>query len=385
VLTYDQYLDSSWRRGVYRAIVLTPIRRVSSLVRKILGPGVPPWLEDTSDLLGLLNLAAILPTLLAILITPQHFFRRLRSDGGSTIAFGMTPVKLTLQTAIIVALLASLLKSLDHPAAHDVDDKIVFGGLIFFVAYYLVVIPLSVALNAVIARAVRLLSWPPLKVPAIVPSAVSYVLFLDVSLVCFRNFFFRRVVFAKFLWGTCYWAMVQVLSAVVSVVALVPIMFGDMYLITRPLIGLGWKIIALTATFIVFLAVVSTLPRLQMEALAAMLESACTFHNARYYRRRTATLCKNYKAALRCSKSPKIMQRLRAESQQIVASTLEDIRTTQSRLRGQINEERLYNQAVVAGLASIPDLSRFFDSLPGAALADELEAMRKVATLTVTG
>jgi hypothetical protein len=79
------------------------------------------------------------------------------------------------------------------------------------------------------------------------------------------------------------------------------------------------------------------------------------------------------------------MQRLRAESQQIVASTLEDIRTTQSRLRGQINEERLYNQAVVAGLASIPDLSRFFDSLPGAALADELEAMRKVATLTVTG
>ena len=70
----------------------------------MVGGGLPEWVNDFSDLAGYANLLSVVPTFIAVLLVPHHFFRRVGAQGKRPIPLAVAPTKLIVQTAVLAGL-----------------------------------------------------------------------------------------------------------------------------------------------------------------------------------------------------------------------------------------------------------------------------------------
>ena len=86
--------------------LLKLLQRISRIRRRAFGKTTPHWFKDGLLLFGFVNVFDLLPTLLAIMLSPRHFYRRLPQYVQSNNIWFKTPLKFfTSGVTLIVALL----------------------------------------------------------------------------------------------------------------------------------------------------------------------------------------------------------------------------------------------------------------------------------------
>jgi hypothetical protein len=90
---------------LYAVALLGSIRGFRRARRAIFGRSIPQWIQDLMGMLGSFKLVGVLPTYIGMLLTPKHFFKRLRVDGKCSSFIGLSPVNLVIQSAAIAVLM----------------------------------------------------------------------------------------------------------------------------------------------------------------------------------------------------------------------------------------------------------------------------------------
>jgi len=106
----DELKDSRLGCAVY-SLVLKVIRNLARLRRRLLGPQSPVWFQDLKPLVSPFGSVALLPTFIAVVMTPRHFFRRLPRSGDRPNRYAIRPLKFLLDTAFTVSVLVLLDKT----------------------------------------------------------------------------------------------------------------------------------------------------------------------------------------------------------------------------------------------------------------------------------
>ncbi|MGR9276244.1 hypothetical protein ACU8KI_16715 [Rhizobium leguminosarum] len=178
--------------------ILKLLQRVSRYRRRFFGLKTPHWLKDGLSIGGYLNVFDLLPTLAAIALAPDHFFKRVPQIISSKFTWHKTPIKfLTSGVALIVILLVWLDAGLLEE--YGLTDKTVIGRYLLGIC---LTAPLTIPIIAVFFRiCLFFLSGLP-GTSGNDTSQIAMELGIAVS-----AFTYVRIEYRKFLWSTFYFGV----------------------------------------------------------------------------------------------------------------------------------------------------------------------------------
>jgi hypothetical protein len=142
--------------------VLKILQRVSRLRRRLFSNSTPHWFKDALPLVSYINVVDLLPTLFAITLAPQHFYKRLPQYVQSKRTWFKTPIKFfTSSITLIVA--ALLVLAPDVVKLAGVTDKaIMFWYLAVICLLTPVMIPVVCLVIRIVLAMVPNFSTPPI-------------------------------------------------------------------------------------------------------------------------------------------------------------------------------------------------------------------------------
>jgi len=402
--------DEKLGRSLYGRLIrfIRDIRRVK---RRVFGTSTPEWVRDMTSLLGNFNLVSALPTFVAILTVPNHFFQHVTRRGKPALPLSLSPVKLFLQSAAIVTLGLSLpgVGTILHPDGKDLKYIVlaILAIVICSMPVWLTLFSMMIetiflvfslfafwasrfSLNYLIPSLMRR-AWLEAGQRLMVLLLLLPIVYIMVSTYgdctrCRLIIFSFRIDRLKYIWGCCYLAMAVFLFSCV----------GSLFLIScyshlsDHICDLGGEAppVALELGVFPFLLII----RVVIAAYAGMLEGASIYPRQRYYLKVSKQLT-SYKEEY--FRKEKRLEKRRQKSKLVDLSThtykptkqrnsllkkieecLTETEKAELRLKRSPKILEAFRQERRAGLAHVEDLSPCFEDALDIGRANAILSLR---------
>jgi hypothetical protein len=185
------------------------LREISRARRRIFGKQIPHWLKDALSLFGFVNFLDMAPTLIAITLSPSHFYSRLPQYVRSKDTWFKTPLKFfTSGLALVVALLFFF----DAGALNEfgLDDKTEIAR---YLALICITCPITIPLACLMFRAM-LAASSAIPGSSSLPKTIRINLLIPLSLWTYIRLDYRSFVWAIFYFGIYFYICTQILQII---------------------------------------------------------------------------------------------------------------------------------------------------------------------------
>lgn len=273
-------IDGPKGRCLYGRFVRFVIR-FNRAKRKLFGGSVPEWATNATSLLGHLNLLSVVPTFLAVLFVPKHFFEHVSRRGSRATFLSVPPVRLIFQSAAIAVIcLAPVeikMKSIVVPlvAAAIALTSPVWLGVVVWVIFGI----------GAVARSEDYLSP---SADGLVALVSFFGLFLPVKSAyeCLQTLLHWRIDRIRLLWGCCYLSLVCLLTIAVWSVVLIEVNLGVTVLFqTHGTDGDFVHAVWASISFLMVCIGITVAVRRFVEIYGLMIASVSTMPKKTYYKK----------------------------------------------------------------------------------------------------
>jgi hypothetical protein len=192
--------------------ILKALQHYSRMRRRIFGKNLPHWLKDALSLVQFVNVIDLIPTLLAITLSPEHFYKRVPQYVKSKNTWIKTPLKfLTSSIALIIIILFNFAK--DMLADYNItDEKAVF----WYLAFICLSAPLTLPFICLLFRICLglVMSFPGYSQQSGVSSSILSNLLIPLSPWTYVRLEYKRFFWSIFYFGVYFYIGLQVFQLI---------------------------------------------------------------------------------------------------------------------------------------------------------------------------